>query len=870
MAEAKAPRGKEPVPRKQDPVFSHSPDDDVAGGEGAPVVLRRPAAKSKKKKSWFQENRTLAIGLAGGVGVLVIVLLLGFAFGLFGTGDSAKPSAAPSPTVAAQPAAPPSPSAAPSQPATASSQPTPSQPALPTSAGFSSTAPPPAPSVQSMSLGQPTAPGQPTSQASQDAKKDEPKKEQKPPLPEDVTKWKKGDYLRARRENDAKLLPAIVQFSEKHRGNEKAAQFLVELLKPLPSEKPPVDTPPSAPGTPVMPASGPPRAQGRLPPPSFGGAQPPNPGANPNPGPRPYSPDDLTKLVETIIEALGCNGSGLARGTLEQVLAGTFATDDDKTAVEATLKTLMAHPSEESDALLLRVLTAAKDLRSADHQGPWPAKDLEAKALELVKQSASIGLRTKLAGVAISGHAKFDPKDPTIEYLLAANPLNCGAQLLFYEKAEPKKNKELRTTLEQQFADYSSEALARCLGISAASLPATGRYQPPVNRPAAGGFNAPAARPMGGGFSAPPVRPLGGGFSAPPVRPGGGGFNAPPVLPPAGGGPVRPDEPAKAGDVDLGPQLAGQLWSDQFRKLIEPQVAELRSFDKQPQLVVLAATIPEDSTRAVLYKLLKKHWNDGPKALETAGLTGQVVTDPGLLPIIKMSGARKESPSTPRAADPATGRRGRGPGPAAPAGGGRNEAAQKKQEAERDWMDVSARLASGWCKRFGAAEPAKDGGETSDKPAGDAGDFKLPSGFELPSAARIVASHRVVLPGTAPANFSQVQPSTLEVYYVRAEESARPKKAIAYYSRQALARPADARTFEGKTWIESLRPAPQKDRRRSVDVLITRPEGVAAAAIPEKGKEKAVAEDEVDMTIEVLIIEIKDPTRDPTRESTKE
>jgi len=173
-------------------------------------------------------------------------------------------------------------------------------------------------------------------------------------------------------------------------------------------------------------------------------------------------------------------------------------------------------------------------------------------------------------------------------------------------------------------------------------------------------------------------------------------------------------------------------------------------------------------------------------------------------------------------------------------------------------MDVSAKLASGWCKRFGAATSAKEAGDASDKAAGDAGEVKLPSGFELSPAAKVVASHRVVLPGAAPASFSQVQPSTLEVYYVRAEESSKPKKAIEYYTRQALARPSNVRTFEGKTWIDSHRPATQKDRHRSVDVLITRPEAVPAAAPAEKTN----GEDEVDLTIEVLIIEIRDPTKD--------
>ena len=221
---------------------------------------------------------------------------------------------------------------------------------------------------------------------------------------------------RARRDNHPKLLEAIVRLGEKYPGNEKAAQCLVDLLKPLPPEKPPAAASPSeTPATPSPRRSSRRRAAARRPRRVSAGGPPQtpppnNPAANPDDvGPRPYTPADLTKLVETIIEALGCNGSGLARSTLEQVLAGTFATDDDKTAVEATLKTLLAHPSEEGDALLFRVVTAAKDLRSAEHEGPWPAKDLQTKAFELVKQSASIGLRTKLAGVVLSKHMRLDP-----------------------------------------------------------------------------------------------------------------------------------------------------------------------------------------------------------------------------------------------------------------------------------------------------------------------------------------------------------------------------------------------------------------------------------------------------------------------------
>ena len=59
------PSLKRPAAGKQDSVFSHPPDVDAAEGKGAPAVLRRGPAKGKKK-SWFQQNQVLVIGLGPG------------------------------------------------------------------------------------------------------------------------------------------------------------------------------------------------------------------------------------------------------------------------------------------------------------------------------------------------------------------------------------------------------------------------------------------------------------------------------------------------------------------------------------------------------------------------------------------------------------------------------------------------------------------------------------------------------------------------------------------------------------------------------------------------------------------------------------
>jgi hypothetical protein len=68
---------------------------------------------------------------------------------------------------------------------------------------------------------------------------------------------------------------------------------------------------------------------------------------------------------------------------------------------------------------------------------------------------------------------------------------------------------------------------------------------------------------------------------------------------------------------------------------------------------------------------------------------------------------------------------------------------------------------------------------------------------------------------------------------------------------QARAKPADVRTIEKGLWIDTLRPASEENRRRSVDVLITR-------AVP-KAIELGKDDEETDLVVEILSIEINDP-----------
>ena len=50
-------------------------------------------------------------------------------------------------------------------------------------------------------------------------------------LPDDISKWEKGDFIRARQENNPKLLEAVAYLGEKFPGSVPIAQELAELLK---------------------------------------------------------------------------------------------------------------------------------------------------------------------------------------------------------------------------------------------------------------------------------------------------------------------------------------------------------------------------------------------------------------------------------------------------------------------------------------------------------------------------------------------------------------------------------------------------------------------------------------------------------------
>jgi hypothetical protein len=750
---------------------------DVGSGSGLKKLIKK-----------LTKNPALALGVVAGV-LLLAVLVLGFTLGWFG-GQSAP--------VATQP-----------------------PPQMPV--------PPPQPVKQA----EPVKPAE--------VAKEAPKSEEKKPLPEDVSTWKKAEYVRARKENDPKLLLAITYLSQNKKGSDAVARGLADLLKPPPPEQPETPQPTTGP----QPPAGSPGAPGALPP-----GTPPGPMTPPDrkggpgvPGPRPAEATppaqpprveqprsgEFAKVIEGIILGLGDNDSETAKTVLQQIVTGEFITEDDKIAGEAALKALVAHPNTENDAFLIRVITEPEKVRSADRKGTWTTKDVRTAALESVKKTTSIGLRTRLAQITanrVLGRA--GDGDPLRDLLFAADPLNCGAQIVFYKKeiASDNASKENKNKMESQLATYSANALTQLLKI-----PENGSLGSSTN-PLRGGQG-----PMGG------LGPMGGRPDAPRefTLSAGQQFST-------AGGTLEVFDPTLS--------VAGLLWSPKTCDLLLPTLDELRSLERESDLIILASTIPQDSVRAALAKLFQRRWLDGTKTLDSVGFPDKLVTDPGLTVVVKMM-PRKDNKnlgmSVPLGAPAPRAPRAAKPGAQPPKEGETLKPVQRRALAEQTWFDTSAKLASAWRKRFQAAALAQKKAEEESGNPTDA-QPKVPPDFVFAADAKILASYHVLWPDDAPKELENYKPARLEIHYLYAEEANKPKKAVGYYARQVQGKLSDAHVLDGALWLDGLRSVTQEGRRRAIDVFISRPNNPIG-----QPADFIKSDTEVDLAIEVLTIEIKDP-----------
>ncbi|MFQ5460018.1 MAG: hypothetical protein ACE5EL_04420 [Anaerolineae bacterium] len=325
----------------------------------------------------------------------------------------------------------------------------------------------------------------------------------------------------------------------------------------------------------------------------------------------------------------------------------------------------------------------------------------------------------------------------------------------------------------------------------------------------------------------------------------------------------------KPPDPDLPYRLAKLLWGTNLATVLQTRLSQADSLKSNAQAVLLASTVPVDSMRSTLHQLLPTHWEEGPQSLESAGLLDDVVSDPGLLALVKMlpRKAPEEEPKATRRRSSRTrpgGRRapgaeaqpeaemqpgGMAPGfPGGPGGmpGGMGQGARRPNRSPKGpgeaWMFTSEDLVRLLCKRFLAAARAGAGAQA---PAGEPGTYGLP--FEVRGDANVVAEYHLDWPGGAQARLSGVPLGALKVHYLRTEQETKLSTLRTYYQRKLNS--VETHSVPDGTWMDSFRPAPEAGWKRSIDLLFT-------TMVPAEEREE---KKDIPITLDILCIDIKDP-----------
>jgi hypothetical protein len=140
-----------------------------------------------------------------------------------------------------------------------------------------------------------------------------------------------------------------------------------------------------------------------------------------------------------------------------------------------------------------------------------------------------------------------------------------------------------------------------------------------------------------------------------------------------------------------------------------------------------------------------------------------------------------------------------------------------------------------WCDRLHAASKAGAGQGATEMP------------FELHRDAEVVAEYHLDWPTAAKDKLTGVSADGLKIHYVRTLQRARASVVQGFYERKMDS--PEVHSLADGGWLETCGPLPNAGWHRSVDMLFTTTEDLS---------QKRVA-DEIDWTIQLLVIDIKTP-----------
>jgi hypothetical protein len=288
---------------------------------------------------------------------------------------------------------------------------------------------------------------------------------------------------------------------------------------------------------------------------------------------------------------------------------------------------------------------------------------------------------------------------------------------------------------------------------------------------------------------------------------------------------------------------AGQLWSQEFAASLTARLARVESLRDAAPLMLLAGTVPNDTVRSALYQTLSKHWEDGPAALGVAGVEAHAWCEPGFALLVKLS-YRRSFP---------------------------NRNTSDVQFIRTRLLSVERSLAASryakWMQAVQAitdrlaALPSRPGPSVY----GAASSSELPVTIDSPQD--VMMEYHLDWPSAMRDTLLGLRLDPLSVHYVKIEEKAHPSKVVAHYKRQlnlgdrvkfpGMGKETEVHESAARIWFDHLSVGSTPDRVRSLDIVI-RP---ANPDLP------MMHDQERKMIVEILAIEINDPSRRENRES---
>jgi len=317
-----------------------------------------------------------------------------------------------------------------------------------------------------------------------------------------------------------------------------------------------------------------------------------------------------------------------------------------------------------------------------------------------------------------------------------------------------------------------------------------------------------------------------------------------PVVPVKPGSPLAPDATPEIVSTHTAARVA-PAWNGDLTTTVGRELALLESLSSHPGLIELAATIPNDGTRAALYAALRRNWQDGTQNWSNEFFTRESIWDPGLLVSVKLMhpGLTEKADQTVKVKSHLTKHKAvRGPLPGV----------KDDNQLRVDWLHFQYSLLTELCKQLSAAGEVQAGVAGKRPTAG--GDAEPP--IPLHEDARVATRFNFDWPKDLPDGVPLLSVGETQVKYVHIQQTTKRLMGVVSHYRHQLDSPAEHKLQDGSAlWLESHKRLPDSERCRSVDVIIKR---------AKKAYDPHDLEDKI--MIDVLLIEVNDPRHAPGKE----